>query len=76
VKRPLPGASGGRPSGGGTEESSDSDEGGAMSPEQEAMLQVEIDRNLRLVYRDTLDAPVPERFLDLIARLRGLIDMK
>ncbi len=47
-----------------------------MSPEQEAMLQVEIDRNLRLVYRDTLDAPVPERFLDLIARLRGLIDMK
>lgn len=47
-----------------------------LTPEQEARLEAEIDRNLRLVYRETLDEPVPERFLDLIARLREQIGPK
>lgn len=47
-----------------------------MTATQEAKLEAEIDRNLKLVYGRTLDEPVPERFLDLIAKLRDEIGPK
>lgn len=37
---------------------------------REARLREQIDRNLQRVYRETLEEPVPARFLDLIAELR------
>jgi hypothetical protein len=38
--------------------------------ERENELLKEIDANLQRVYRDTLEEPIPARFLDLIAELR------
>lgn len=42
-----------------------------MAPKpQDQRLEREIDQNLRRVYQRLLEEEVPERFLDLIARLR------
>jgi hypothetical protein len=42
----------------------------AEADRREARLREQIDRNLQRVYRETLEEPVPARFLDLIAELR------
>ncbi len=41
---------------------------------REALLREQIDQNLQRAYRETLEEPVPERFLALIAELRGKLN--
>jgi hypothetical protein len=42
--------------------------------EREARLTEQIDANLQRIYRETLNEPIPDRFLDLIAELRNKLD--
>jgi hypothetical protein len=42
--------------------------------ERETELLKEIDANLQRVYRDTLEEPIPDRFLTLIAELRDRLN--
>lgn len=45
-----------------------------LAAQREAWLKEQIERNLQRAYRETLEEPVPDRFLALIAELRDKLN--